>query len=81
MTEAVHVRGAGPVSLGPCPAWCTLSQHFPDGELAHADDGYHHRGPQIEVPTSYREFVDDDETVVRVTLGSWTHPLGGTAPS
>jgi hypothetical protein len=34
-------------------------------------------GLEIEVPTSYRfaGFTDGPETVVRVVLKSWTHPL------
>jgi hypothetical protein len=58
-----------------CPPWCTLSLHFADGEGIDADDGYHHCGPQIAVPASYRMHRDAPETVVRAILKSWTHPL------
>lgn len=38
----------------------------PDGEVIHADDGHHHFGPEIAVPTSCRIHRDHPETVVRV---------------
>jgi hypothetical protein len=75
MTEVVHPRDGDAVTLGPCPPWCSLSRHFADGEAVDTDDGYHHYGPEIEVPTSYREYRDAPETVVRTILKSWTHPL------
>jgi Domain of unknown function (DUF6907) len=77
MNELVHPRDADPVALGPCPPWCTLGRHFTDGEVIDADDGYHHYGPEIAVPTSYRMDRDTPAAVVRAILKSWTHPLGG----
>jgi hypothetical protein len=75
MTEVVHPRDADTIALRPCPPWCTLRRHFADGEVIDADDGYHHCGPEIAVPTSYRAHRDAPETVVRAILKSWTHPL------
>ena len=76
MTEVVHPRDAQPVTLGACPSWCTLSGHFAGGAIVDASDGYHHRGPEIEVPSSYRPYREVGETVVPAILKSWTHPLG-----
>jgi hypothetical protein len=82
MTEVVRPRDGEVVALRPCPHWCTLSRHFDDGEAVDTDDGYHHCGPQIAVPTSYRMHRDDPDTVVRAILKSWTHPLSaGPGPS
>lgn len=82
MPEIINVRGGDPVSLRPCPSWCALSQHFADGDTVDTDDGFHHYGPEIAIPTSDRAMVDDPETVVKVTLKSWTHPLSaGPGPS
>ena len=75
MEEVVRPRGADAVALRPCPPWCTLSLHFGEGQPVDADDGYHHCWPEIAVPTSYRAYRDEPETVVRAILKSWTHPL------
>ena len=63
--------------LRPCPSWCTESQHFADDAVIHADDGYHHVGTEIEVPTSYMfmGMTDGPQTIVRAVLKSWTHPM------
>jgi hypothetical protein len=79
MAEIVHPRGADTVVLRPCPPWCTLGRHFAAGEVIDADDGYHHHGPEIAVPTTYRAHRDAPETVIRAILKSWTHPLGTSA--
>ncbi|HEV2373574.1 MAG TPA: hypothetical protein VGS19_15550 [Streptosporangiaceae bacterium] len=76
MAEVVHPRDRDAVVLRPCPPWCTLSQHFADGEVVDGDEGYHHYGPEVAVPTSDRMHRDAPETVVRTILKSWTHPLG-----
>lgn len=78
MTEVVHLRDGDAVTLRPCPRWCTVSRHFPDGIPVDADDGYHHDGPEDQVPTSYPfgGLTDGPPTVVRVQVRSWTHPLG-----
>lgn len=78
MTEVVRPRDGDPVALRPCPAWCTQSRHFPDGAVIDADDGYHHAGAEIEVPTSYTflGMTSGPPTIVRAVLKSWTHPLG-----
>lgn len=49
--------------------------HF-TSDVIHADDGYHHYGPEVAVPTSFRMFNDSPETVVKVILKARTHPLG-----
>jgi len=75
--EVVHPLDSESVTLRPCPPWCTDGRHFADDEVIYADDGYHHYGAVIEVPTSY-EFLGmpgDPETIVRAVLKSWTHPL------
>jgi hypothetical protein len=76
MEEVVYPRDGDPVALYPCPSWCIEDRHFADGGVIHSDDGYHHYGPEIAVPTSYRMLgLDGPETVVKVFLTSWTHPL------
>lgn len=75
MTETVYPRGGDPVTLRPCPPWCTESRHFSNEDIVDVDDGFHHYGPEIAIPTSDRMLVDDPETVVKVILKSWTHPL------
>ncbi len=75
--EVVHPRDGDAVALGSCPPWCTTQdRHFDDGEVIDSDDGYHHYGPELAVPTSYGMFPDSPVTVVKVFLRSWTHPLG-----
>jgi hypothetical protein len=78
MTEVIHPRDGDPVALRPCPAWCTKGRHFADDEVIYADHGYHHRGAEIGVPTSYPflGMTDGAPTIVRAVLMSWTHPLG-----
>jgi hypothetical protein len=39
------------------------------------DDGFRHYGPEVAIPTSDRMLLSDPETVVRVTLKSWTPQL------
>jgi Domain of unknown function (DUF6907) len=72
--EVVYPRDGDAVTLRRCPPWCTCEQHF-TSDVIHADDGYHHYGPEVAVPTSFRMFNDSPETVVKVILKSWTHPL------
>jgi hypothetical protein len=75
--EVVHPRDGDAVALRPCPPWCTESRHFADDEVIHADNGYHHYGTEIEVPTAF-PFLglgDEGPTIVRAVLKSWTHPL------
>lgn len=76
MPEIVHPHDGDAVTLRPCPPWCTEQQHF-DDDVIYASDGYHHFGPEIEVPTSDRFLgtTDGPATVVRVILKAWTHPL------
>jgi hypothetical protein len=75
--EVVHPLDSVPVTLRPCPPWCTEGRHFAEDEAIYADHGYHHYGTEIEVPTSYTfgGMSDGPETIVRVVLKSWTHPL------
>ena len=75
MTEVVQPRNGDAVALRPCPAWCTLSEHFGPQPVIDADDGFHHHGPEITVPTSDRLFTDGPESVVKVSLKAWTKPL------
>ena len=75
--EVVRPRDGDAVTLRSCPLWCNEERHFADGEVIYADHGYHRYGPEIQVPTSDRfgGMTDGPETVVRVVLKSWTHPL------
>lgn len=75
MTEIVQPRNGDAVRLRPCPAWCLLNEHFTDDAVIDADDGFHHYGPEITVPTSDRLFTDGPESVVKVSLKAWTKPL------
>jgi hypothetical protein len=75
VTETIHPRNGNAVSLRPCPSWCTLGQHFTEDHPVDTDDGFHHYGPEIAVPTSDRMLVDSPELVVKVILKAWTHPL------
>jgi hypothetical protein len=75
VTEIIYPRDGDPVTLRPCPPWCTQSRHFTDEDVVYADDGFHHLGPEIEVPTSDRRLVHDPESVVKVILKAWTERL------
>jgi hypothetical protein len=75
MTEIIYPRDGDAVRLRPCPPWCTLSQHLADDDAVYADDGFHHCGPELAVPTSYRMLADSPESVVKVTLRAWTNRL------
>ena len=75
--EVVRPLDADAVTLHPCPPWCAEERHFAHDEVIYADDGYHHHGIEIEVPTSskFLGMADGPETIVRAVLRSWTHPL------
>ena len=76
MEEIVYPWNGDPVALRPCPPWCALDRHFADDDVIDPSDGYHHYGPEIAVPTSDRMGrVSGPETVVKIFLTSWTHPL------
>lgn len=75
MAETVHPRGGAPVTLRPCPPWCSRREHFSDDLAIDTDDGYHHYGPEIAIPTSDRMALNDPETVVKVSLKAWTPEL------
>lgn len=75
MTEIVHPRGGAPVTLRPCPSWCTCREHFGDDDVVDVENGYHHYGPEIAVPTSDRMALNDPETVVKVSLKACTPRL------
>ena len=75
MTEIIHPRDGDSVWLHPCPPWCTLSQHFADDEMVYAEDGFHHEGPQIAIPTAYRMLAESPESVVKVILRAWIDHL------
>lgn len=72
MTETIYLRDGHPVRLRPCPPWCTQQRHFADGDTIDADDGFHHDGPEIAVPTSDRALIGYPETVLKVALRAWT---------
>ena len=77
MPEVVRPLDGAPVTLRPCPHWCTETRHFADDEVIYADHGYHHYGSEIEVPTSdtFGGMSDGPATIIRVVLKSWTHPM------
>jgi len=75
MTEIVHPRNGDTVVLRPCPAWCSLNEHFVGDTAIDADDGFHRYGPETRVPTSDRLFTDGPESVVKMSLKAWTKPL------
>jgi hypothetical protein len=75
MTEIIQPRNGDAVVLRPCPAWCSLNRHFADDTVIDADDGFHHYGPEIAVPTSDRMLTSGPESVVKVILKAWTRPL------
>jgi hypothetical protein len=77
MPEVIRPLDGAPVTLRPCPPWCAETRHFDDDEVIHADHGYHHYGTEIEVPTSdtFGGMSDGPETIIRVVLKSWTHPM------
>jgi len=75
--EVVRPRDGDPVTLRPCPPWCTEDRHFADDDTIDAGDGYHHYGPETAIPTSYKYLgtASEPDTVIRVVLKSWTCPL------
>jgi hypothetical protein len=75
VTEIVYLQEGGAVGLRPCPSWCTQSRHFADDDVVYAEDGFHHVGPEIAVPTSDRRLRHDPESVVKVILKAWTERL------
>lgn len=77
MPEVAYLRDGDAVTLRPCPPWCTEERHFTDDEMVYADDGFHHYGQEVEVPTScpFLGTTDEAATIIRVVLKSWTHPL------
>jgi hypothetical protein len=79
VTETIQRRDGVPVTLRPCPPWCTRDRHFGEDDLIDADDGFHHYGPEIAIPTADRMLLDGPETIVKAILKSWTHPLDAEA--
>jgi hypothetical protein len=75
--EVVCPLDGDPVTLRPCPPWCTEGRHFAEDGVIYADHGYHHYGTETEVPTAYTflGMMDGPKTIVRAVLKSWTHPL------
>jgi hypothetical protein len=73
--EIIYPRDGDAIRLRPCPPWCTLSEHFAHDEVVYAEDGFHHYGPEIAVPTSYRTLADAPESVVKVILKAWANRL------
>jgi hypothetical protein len=75
MMEIIYPQDGDAVRLGPCPPWCTLSEHFAHDEVVYAEDGFHHYGPEIAVRTSSRTLTDSPESVVKVILKAWASRL------
>jgi hypothetical protein len=75
VTEVIHPRDGAPVRLRPCPPWCTQTRHFTDDDVIYAEDGFHHYGPEITVPASFRMFSDSPGSVVKVSLKAWANCL------
>jgi hypothetical protein len=75
VTELIHPRDGDPVRLRPCPPWCIQTRHFTDDDVIYAEDGFHHDGPEIAVPTSFRMLTDGPESVVKVILKAWASRL------
>jgi hypothetical protein len=75
VAEIVHPQEGGAVRLRSCPPWCSQSRHFADDDVVYADDGFHHVGPEIAIPTSDRRLRHDPQSVVKIILKAWTAPL------
>ena len=75
MTEIVYPQEGGAVRLRPCPPWCSQRRHFADDDVVYAEDGFHHVGPEIAIPTTDRRLLHDPESVVKVILKAWTERL------
>jgi hypothetical protein len=73
--EVVRTREGDVVTLRPCPPWCTERRHFTADIVTDATDGYHHYGPETEIPTADLKLGTGTETVVRILLKSWSCPL------
>jgi hypothetical protein len=71
MAELIYPEDGDPRPR-PCPSWCILTQHFRPDLHIFADDGFHHDGPEIAVPTKDRMSTRGPETVVKVTVRAWT---------
>ena len=54
---------------------CTRREHFTENALIDTDDGFHHYGPELAIPTSDRMLLSGPETVVKVILKAWTPRL------
>lgn len=68
-----------PVTLRPCPPWCTCPQHFAGDQVSDVNDGYHHFGPEVSIPASDRMLQDDPAIVVKVALKARTPGLDADA--
>jgi hypothetical protein len=75
LAELIHPRDGDPVKLRPCPPCCIQARHFTDDDVIWAEDGFHHYGPEIAVPTSFRMLTDGPESVVKVILKAWANRL------
>jgi hypothetical protein len=54
---------------------CTQSRHFADDDVIWAEDGFHHYGLRIAVPTCFPMLAGSPESVVKVILRAWTDRL------
>jgi hypothetical protein len=75
VTEIIHPGDGDPAGLRPCPPWCTQGRHFTGDEVIYAEDGFHHHGPEVAVPASFRMLTDGPEPVVKVCLKAWVSRL------
>jgi hypothetical protein len=57
------------------PLGAFFTQHFRPDLHIFADDGFHHDGPEIAVPTKDRISTRGPETVVKATVRAWTPRL------
>jgi hypothetical protein len=70
----IHTRDGDQFEIRPCPSWCT-DEHFPPDEHVDSDDGFHHCGPDVSIPTSHQPFTGEERSTVRLYLKTWVLPL------
>jgi hypothetical protein len=72
--KIIHTRDGDQFEIRPCPSWCT-DEHFPPDEHVDSDDGFHHCGPDVSIPTSHQPFTGKECSTVRLYLKTWVLPL------
>jgi hypothetical protein len=78
--EIIRTRDGDEFVIRPCPPWCT-GGHFPPDETVDSDDGFHHYGTEVSIPTSHRPFTGGESSTVRLYLSTWVHPLDAQPPT